>query len=1207
MGSNNTNIITVSILWLCIILAFSVPINARIIYVTSTGNDAHEGTESKPILTLYQAKVICKNASDASFTILLRGGDTFTEHKATPSDVVDKTCAFVWDIDKPLTLSTYGPYEKATLYGGYYAHNGGPVAAIAIQEGSTQEVLIENLAFEMWEEGAIILEETEDVTIRNVSIDKTGTHYFTDEEDRGAFMQAPIYPQAAKRVLIEHVEITDAHNWRGDRGGLHGFYCTRMGDLEIRNCLLVNISGSAFKIRRQPRDRSSNNIHIHDNACYYTGLSSHVPEEESYQPGFLRYSGETYKDGAANCPTGVVIENNIFHYPFCWDSEGEDCRTATAMKCSVSNKTACGENACSNDPTKVKWVNNDFKYQWEKTDRWTGRNTTPPSVPTNLQAAAVSDVQIDLTWEHDEVNGERFVIQRKSGNEPFKALRIVDSQVKSYSDKQLSTSTHYTYRIKACHDAACSAYSNEASCTTHTGAQQVTLIHDPAIPTISFAAKHLQASLLEKKYAVYSLPLSQLASASSHIRIILTTQDNSKTLKSLACSGVKALSPLDSEGYAIRIQKGDGYTAYWIIGGDVRGAMIGGLDVTEKIKGEGSFDAVQATDKNPYIKKRGLKFNIPLDARTPSYSDNNTIAQQNIPHMWDIHFWRTFLDEMALNRLNLLTLWTTAAFPSLVRVPGYPKIGLDDVKRTTLPVTQFGTKGSASNMVTREVLDHLETIKTLSLDDKTKFWQEVMQYAHDRGIDIYIYTWNVFAFGTEDSGYGITDAIDNPATRDYFRKATKALVETYPLLKGIGITAGENLSDDDKEDEKFLFETYGRGVNDALASNPQRTFRLIHRLGDITEAKKAFVGLNPRCRLSFCYKYSKAHVYSSVAPYWIHKHEFLEEIGDATTFFITVRDDSHYYLRGGSDPAFTRAYIKHIPNVGVNFEGFQLGPDGIVWAREYVSRKPDSPPQLMLKKRWYSLRLWGQLAYDPDLPDTHFVNMLKHRFPYVNAEQLFEAWSKASQVVPLVNRFHNYKAYLDYQWSPEVCDSSPGYNSETGFHGLDTFIRIKTQQTEGLVGIPDYMAGDRNGTTPFEVAEDLIGISQDTFNAVRTIDITKSKDKELVQTVSDIKALSYLGGYYAHKISASTHKALFDETKEVRHKEAAVRDLQQASRYWWDYSHQLDSQYKPMYYSRLKKTVNVLQTQKYVDQEIIDLGGEVPDHRFTQELDPHND
>ena len=148
-------------------------LDARTIYVSSTGNDANEGTESHPVLTLHQAKAMCEDSCDTSFTILLKGGDTFTEHKATDSDVVDKTCAFVWDIDTALTLSTYGSSKKAKLYGGFYSHNGGPAAAIAIQEKSAKDVLIENLSFEMWEEGAIILEETSHYPRRNRGCDNS--------------------------------------------------------------------------------------------------------------------------------------------------------------------------------------------------------------------------------------------------------------------------------------------------------------------------------------------------------------------------------------------------------------------------------------------------------------------------------------------------------------------------------------------------------------------------------------------------------------------------------------------------------------------------------------------------------------------------------------------------------------------------------------------------------------------------------------------------------------------------------------------------------------------------------------------------------------------------------------------------------------------------------------------------------------------------
>ena len=150
-----------------------------------------------------------------------------------------------------------------------------------------------------------------------------------------------------------------------------------------------------------------------------------------------------YDDGTPNCPSGIVIENNIFHYPFCWECEGEDCSTAVAVKYSISNETACGKNACSDD-AKVRWVNNDFRYQWKRTDRWAGRGITPPSAPQNLTSVAVTETQVDLTWDHDERNGERFVIQRKSGEGSYIALRIVDSHVKSYSDRNLTPTTRYT-------------------------------------------------------------------------------------------------------------------------------------------------------------------------------------------------------------------------------------------------------------------------------------------------------------------------------------------------------------------------------------------------------------------------------------------------------------------------------------------------------------------------------------------------------------------------------------------------------------------------------------------------------------------------------------------------------------------------------------------------------------------------------------------
>lgn len=718
-----------------------------------------------------------------------------------------------------------------------------------------------------------------------------------------------------------------------------------------------------------------------------------------------------------------------------------------------------------------------------------------------------------------------------------------------------------------------------AGCGTQTGDNGVEVIYDTDNPAIAFAAGKVEATLAARGLK------------GGPDRIVITLEGDPALPQGLE------LPELGVQGYALRKVEGE----YWIIGGDSPGAMYGGLDLADDLLATQPFANIEDVDRNPYIKKRGLKFNIPLDARTPSYSDNNIVSQGNIPHMWDMAFWHEFLDEMALNRLNLLTVWSLAPFPSMVRIPDYPEIGLDDVKRTTLPVDTWGHSSNGSQNVTPEILANLETVKSITLDEKIEFWREVMQYAHDRGVEVYIYTWNIFVFGTEGTSYGITDDIDNPVTRDYVRKATKALLETYPLLAGMGVTAGEHMSHDNDRDDEYLFATYGQGVNDALEADPERTFTLVHRLGDETSAKKAFAGLNPRVKLGFAHKYSKAHVYSSTDPYWIHDHQFLEKIGPDAPFFVTVRDDSHNYLRGGSDPAFVREYVQNIPNRETNLQGFQLGPDSIVWGREFVSREPLEQRQLMLAKRWYSMRQWGKLAYDPSVPDSEFADLLVARFPGVDAQGLFMAWASASKVLPLVNRFHNHKAYLDYQWNPELCDSRAGYNSETGFHDMDTFLRILVQPHEGLIGIPDYVAGERNGTTPFDVAEQLMDASRVTLAALDGLGAESDDGSELARTLTDIRALGWLGSYYSHKVSASTHYGFFKENGSEEHKQAALADLKEASRDWWRYSHLVSSQYQPMWYGRLRKNIDILDIQAHVDKEITDLGGEVPERPALHE------
>jgi len=108
---------------------------------------------------------------------------------------------------------------------------------------------------------------------------------------------------------------------------------------------------------------------------------------------------------------------------------------------------------------------------------------------------------------------------------------------------------------------------------------------------------------------------------------------------------------------------------------------------------------------SPFIENRGVKFNIPLDARTPGFDDTGDAAQKNITEMWSWEFWEEYLDHVAL----------------------------DDVYRTTLKPVGEENEWGDPGLVSSNVMENLERVAVISIDDKIRFWQKVMKRAADTG------------------------------------------------------------------------------------------------------------------------------------------------------------------------------------------------------------------------------------------------------------------------------------------------------------------------------------------------------------------------------------------------------------------------------------------------------------------------------------------
>ena len=690
------------------------------------------------------------------------------------------------------------------------------------------------------------------------------------------------------------------------------------------------------------------------------------------------------------------------------------------------------------------------------------------------------------------------------------------------------------------------------------GQKRISVFPGEKDPKVQFAIDELKAALSEENYLIQ---ISDIPDASI---IFLKTTVPGKSADEVQ-SFLNPDFQLKPEGFYIH-KNSDGKIG--IVARDDAGLMYGGLELAEQIRLYG-LEGVKETQQNPYMEIRGVKFNIPLDVRTPSYSDMSDVFQFNIPVVWDFSFWKEYIDDLARYRYNLISIWNLHPFPSMVKVPEFPDVALNDVWRSTTRWKEYYS-GNGIGFDAPEIVANQEIVKKMTIDEKIEFWQKVMKYAKERNIRFYIMTWNIFVDGTAGK-YGITDKIDNPVTQEYMRQSVKQMFLTYPDLAGIGLTTGENMPGSTfDEKEKWAFNTFGQGVLDAVKENPNLHVTLIHRQHQTgaKEIAKTFAPVidDKNIEFLFSFKYAQAHVMSTV--HQTFHQNYVNDIKGMKTLW-TLRNDDNYYFRWGA-PDFVRDFIRNIPMEVTR--GFYYGSDQWAWARNFVDKESADPPQLEIEKHWYHWMMWGRLGYNPDITNDRFIKILENHFPGVNGKKLFDAWEAASMIYPETTGFH--WGSLDFQWYIEACKSTPAYaNNKTGFHDVNRFISLPPHPGTNYQSIPDYVktfiAKEKSAKiSPFEVSGQ---IQENSEKALRLVNELKpGNNKELSNTLEDIRSMAWLGDYYAFKIRGATALALYRETKNKKYQREAVSHLTRALDFWVHYTSNAMKQYKnPLWTNRV--------------------------------------
>ncbi|MFY0687450.1 MAG: hypothetical protein JXQ90_09805 [Cyclobacteriaceae bacterium] len=683
--------------------------------------------------------------------------------------------------------------------------------------------------------------------------------------------------------------------------------------------------------------------------------------------------------------------------------------------------------------------------------------------------------------------------------------------------------------------------------------------------------------------------LSSIAMAQTQVEFATTQVQKTNSEVEISFKLNKNIAP---EGYQI-IKKGKQII---VSASDSTGLMYGGLEVADQIALAG---VTTNTSNTPDLAKRGIKFNIPLDARTPSYDDSGDAAQKNIAIMWEWDFWENFLDKMALYRYNTLTLWNPHPFPSMIKMEDYPDVALEDVCVTTLSPAGLENEWGDPGLVSKNVMNNLKVVKKITIDEKIAFWQKVMRHAKHRGIDIYWINWNIcpnsvatpvdayyknyginFEKPEQPGKYGITHELDNEKTKKYYREAVKQFLLTYPDVKGIGVTAGEHMPKkwDTINREEWLWDTYGLGILDAKKEQPDRKVDFIHRVwdSDMDQIMKFWGEYPDKFEVSF--KYAKARLYSSPNIPFAEKHiASMEQYGLKSWW--NLRNDDIFVYRWG-DPEYVRSFINQLPGEK-HTAAFHMGSDGYVWGKEFISKNEELSGEYEIDKHWFNFMLWGRLGYDNKLSQEYFIKKLENRFAGIDGKQLLNTWQAASKIIPLVNQFH-WRDW-DHQWSVESSFARPVLG---GYRDVFDFVDNRTMQGSNLINPKTFAEnGEMEGKiSPPQVVAQLKQLAIASIKGAASLR-SGANSMELETLLDDILAMAYLGQYYAQKIDAATHLANYQVTKDETWKEKSMASLETGVEHWKDYRAISEKNYRPQMLARVH-WLDWSQVFKYVVEDI---------------------
>jgi hypothetical protein len=474
----------------------------------------------------------------------------------------------------------------------------------------------------------------------------------------------------------------------------------------------------------------------------------------------------------------------------------------------------------------------------------------------------------------------------------------------------------------------------------------------------------------------------------------------------------------------------------------------------------------------------------------------------------------------ARNRYNAITFWSAHPYGQMVRIPKYP-----------------------------EAAD----VPAAELDRNVAFFRQLFQMAADRGLDTYLVTWNIHVSRAFARRHNVpVSGFDSPLIRDYQREAIQALFATYPMLTGLGATAGERMGlMTAKQKVDWIADTYLAALKHVGRPVP---FILRYWQADPEAVAAMLESAKYAAPVYLDIKFNGEHMYSSVEPHVLDPR-WVQLAHGRYRLLWHLRNDDLLILRWG-DPDFVRETVRHMagPDTAGFVEGSEIDVPGVDRIHT-AAAKAHVDWQYMFEKHWFRYMLWGRVSFHAAEPDSTWRSHFERRFGAAGGE-VFEALRQSSKIAPLITSYH--WNYMNGDWYPEGSIGSwntsfelprVNYRRAAMYHDIRTYIFNSTIGGE-MANIPEFVAGSKK-TGPLEVA---VRLEQYATSALRLAAQARTHvdrgAKEFACTDADLAATGNLGIYYAEKLRGAAHLARFLFGAGAAEQTEAVAHLQLALQAW---------------------------------------------------------